>query len=141
MSLFNEEPICALLSYSTKGSAKGTSAIKMSEALKIINEKYPEILIDGELQLDAAIIPEVAKRKAPDSHLAGKANVLIFPDLASGNISYKIVQRLAGAEAIGPIFHGLKFPANDLSRGCSFEDIIGVSVITILQAKNNKNEE
>lgn len=135
--LFGKEPICALLSYSTKGSAKGSSAIKMIEALKIIHDKYPKILVDGEFQIDAAIVPDVAIRKSPDSQLAGKANVLIFPDLASGNISYKLVQRLAKAEAIGPILQGLNFPANDLSRGCSFEDIVGVSIITILQAQNN----
>jgi len=114
-SLFNEEPICALLSYSTKGSAEGPSVTKMRDALEIIKEKYPDIKVDGELQLDAAIVESVAKSKAPESDVAGKANVLIFPDLASGNIAYKLVQRLAKAVAIGPILAGLEYPANPAS--------------------------
>jgi phosphate acetyltransferase len=134
VALFEEEPICALLSYSTKGSAEGDSVIKMREALDILHEKYPEIKVEGELQADAAIIANVARLKAPNSELAGKANILIFPDLASGNICYKLVERLSGATAIGPIFAGLNYPANDLSRGCSIDDIVSVSAATVLQS-------
>jgi phosphate acetyltransferase len=135
-SLFEEEPICALLSYSTKGSAEGDSVTKMREALTMIKEKYPEIKIDGELQADAAIIEDIAQTKAPGSEFAGKANILIFPDLASGNISYKLVQRLAKATAIGPIFAGLAYPGNDLSRGCNSDDIVGATAVTVLQTQN-----
>ncbi len=133
-SLFGKDPICALLSYSTKGSAEGDSVKKMRETLKIVKEKYPEIKIDGELQLDAAIVPSVAKSKAPNSEVKGNANVLIFPDLASGNIAYKLAQRLAKAEAIGPLLAGLAYPANDLSRGCSSSDIFNATAVTVLQA-------
>jgi phosphate acetyltransferase len=132
-SLFNSEPICALLSYSTKGSAEGPTVTKMRATLEIIKQKYPDMQVDGELQLDSAIVDSVAKIKAPDSEIAGKANVLIFPDLASGNIAYKLVQRLAKADAIGPILAGLEYPANDLSRGCSVEDIVGATAVTVLQ--------
>ena len=133
--LTKEEPIVALLSHSTKGSAKHADVDKVLEALEIAKKETPELNIDGELQLDAAIVPEVASMKAPDSKVAGHANVLIFPDLDAGNIGYKLVQRLAKAEAYGPITQGIKKPINDLSRGCSVEDIVGVVAITSVQAK------
>lgn len=129
------EPITAMLSHSTKGSSSHPDVDKVTEAVKIVNEKYPNYLIDGELQLDAAIIPEVASLKAPDSKVAGRANVLIFPDLDAGNIGYKLVQRLAKAEAYGPITQGIKKPVNDLSRGCNVDDIVGVVAITSVQAE------
>ena len=126
----------AFLSYSTKGSAPETElTTKMVEATKIFNENHPEILGDGELQLDAAIVPEIGKSKAPDSKLAGQANTLIFPDLNAGNIGYKLVQRLGKAEAYGPLCQGIAKPVNDLSRGCSPEDIVGVVAITALQSE------
>ncbi len=128
------EPIVALLSYSTKGSAKGPLVDKVALAVKLLQEKRPDILVDGELQLDAAIIDSVGQSKAPSSPVAGKANVLIFPDLQSGNIGYKLVQRLAGAEAYGPILQGFARPVSDLSRGCSIEDIVITSAITMAQA-------
>ncbi len=133
--LTGAEPITAMLSHSTKGSAKHADVDKVVEAVKIANEKYPEYLIDGELQLDAAIVPEVAEMKAPDSEVKGRANVLIFPDLDAGNIGYKLVQRLAKAESYGPITQGIKKPVNDLSRGCSVDDIVGVVAITSVQAQ------
>ena len=125
----------ALLSFSTKGSAEHDDVQKVREAYKIAKEKYPELIIDGELQLDAAIDMDVAKSKAPDSDVAGKANVLIFPDLDAGNIGYKLVQRLGKAEAYGPITQGIKKPVNDLSRGCNVDDIVGVVAITSIQTK------
>jgi phosphate acetyltransferase len=128
------EPAVALLSYSTKGSAKGPLVDKVTTALKLLQEKRPDIASDGELQLDAAIIDSVGKSKAPDSPIAGKANVLVFPDLQAGNIGYKLVQRLAGAEAYGPILQGFAKPVSDLSRGCSIEDIVVTSAITLAQA-------
>lgn len=128
-------PKVALLSYSTKGSAKGRAVDKVSEALKIARQMKPDLLIDAELQVDAAIVPEVAQIKCPDSILAGKANVLIFPDLEAGNIGYKLVQRLAKARAIGPIIVGLNKPASDLSRGCSIEDIVDCVAITAIRAQ------
>ena len=127
----------AMLSYSTYGSAHSPLTDKVVNALEIAKEKYPQFKIDGEFQLDAAIVPEVAKMKAPDSKIAGKANVLIFPDLDAGNIGYKLVQRLAKAEAYGPLCQGIAKPVNDLSRGCSFEDIAGVIAITAVQAQTN----
>lgn len=126
----------AMLSYSTYGSAKSDLTQKMIDATNQIKANNPNLMVDGELQLDAAIIPEVAKMKAPESKLAGQANVLIFPDLNAGNIGYKLVQRLAKAEAYGPLCQGIAKPVNDLSRGCSAQDIVGVVAITALQAQN-----
>ena len=128
------EPKVAMLSYSTYGSAKSDLVTKMQEATKLAKEKAPELAIDGELQLDAAIVDTVAKQKAPASTVAGKANVLVFPNLDAGNIGYKLTQRLAKAEAYGPILQGIAAPVNDLSRGCVAEDIAGVVAITALQA-------
>lgn len=133
-SLCRIEPRVAMLSFSTKGSAEHELITKVREATKIAKEKSPDLLIDGELQLDAAIMPDIAKLKAPESPVAGKANVLIFPDLQSGNIGYKLVQRIAKANCIGPVSQGFAAPVNDLSRGCSPEDIINVIAITALQA-------
>ena len=126
----------AMLSYSTYGSAKSDLTQKMIDATNQIKANNPNLMVDGELQLDAAIIPEVAKMKAPESKVAGQANVLIFPDLNAGNIGYKLVQRLAKAEAYGPLCQGIAKPVNDLSRGCSAQDIVGVVAITALQAQN-----
>lgn len=134
-AFMSSEAKAALLSYSTKGSAKGDSADKVREAIKLVNEKAPELAADGELQLDAALVQSVADIKAPGSTVAGNANVLIFPDLQSGNIGYKLVQRLGKAEAYGPILQGIAKPVNDLSRGCSAEDIAGVVAITAVQAQ------
>ena len=129
------EPHVALLSYSTMGSAGGEVAKKVQEAVAFCKDKAPEVAIDGDLQLDAAIVPTVAQLKAPGSPVAGKANVLVFPDLEAGNIGYKLVQRFAGADAYGPILQGIAKPVNDLSRGCSAEDIVGVVAITAVQAQ------
>ena len=136
--LIGEQAKVAMLSYSTYGSAHSASTEKMIEATKLVKEKAPNLLADGELQLDAAIIPEVAAFKAPDSPLKGEANVLIFPDLGAGNIGYKLVQRLAKAEAYGPLCQGIAKPVNDLSRGCSSEDVAGVIAITAVQAQIKK---
>ena len=133
--LTNQKPITAMLSFSTKGSASHPDVTKVQEAVQIAKVNYPDLVIDGELQLDAAIIPEIAKVKAPNSKVQGNANVLIFPNLDAGNIGYKLVQRLANAEAYGPITQGIKKPVNDLSRGCSTEDIVGVVAITSIQSK------
>ena len=128
------EPKIAMLSFSTKGSAKHEFVDKVVEATKIAKEMAPDMQIDGEMQADAAIVTSVGKKKAPDSKIAGEANVLVFPDLQSGNISYKLVQRLAKAEAIGPILQGMAAPINDLSRGCSVSDIVNLIAITSNQA-------
>ena len=134
-SLVGSKPIIAMLSHSTKGSAKHELVDKVVEATRIAHQQYPGLAIDGELQLDAALVPQVAKSKAPDSEVAGKANVLIFPNLDCGNIGYKLVQRLAKAEAYGPMLQGIAKPVNDLSRGCSWQDIIGVVALTAVQAQ------
>lgn len=133
--LVQEQPKVAMLSYSTYGSAHSASTEKVIEATKLVKEKAPDLLVDGELQLDAAIIPEVAESKAKGSPIQGKANVLVFPDLGAGNIGYKLVQRLAKAEAYGPLCQGIAKPVNDLSRGCSAKDVAGVVAITAVQAQ------
>lgn len=138
--LVGKEPRVAMLSYSTYGSASSPLTEKVIEATRILKEKAPDLLCDGELQLDAAIIPEVAERKAPGSPIAGKANVLIFPDLDAGNIGYKLVQRFGRAEAYGPLCQGIAKAVNDLSRGCSSDDIVGVVAITSVQAQDMEND-
>ena len=137
LNLFGTEPRVAMLSYSTLGSAPDVEGmnLKIREATNLVREKVPNLAVEGEIQLDAAIIPSVASKKAPDSKVAGKANILIFPDLNAGNIGYKLVQRFAHAEAYGPITQGIAKPVNDLSRGCSADDIVGVVAITAVQAQ------
>ncbi len=133
--LTNKEARIALLSHSSHGSAKNDDAQKVVDAVAYIKQNYPDLMADGELQLDAAIVPEVGQSKAPGSPVAGKANALIFPDLDAANIGYKLVQRLGKAEAYGPILQGIAAPVNDLSRGCTVDDIVGVVAITCVQAQ------
>jgi len=135
--LFGTEPKVAMLSYSTLGSAPLVPMTeKVIEATKIVKERCPDLAVDGEMQLDASIVPSVGAKKAPESKVAGKANILIFPDLNAGNIGYKLVERLAKAEAYGPVTQGIARPVNDLSRGCKADDIVGVVAITAVQAEN-----
>lgn len=137
-ALLREEPRVAMLSFSTKGSARHARVSKVTDALEILQAAHPDLQADGELQFDAAFVPAVGETKAPGSNVAGRANVMIFPDLDAGNIGYKITQRVGGYAAIGPVLQGLAKPANDLSRGCSAEDVTQMIAVTVLQAMAQK---
>ncbi len=138
--LFDIDPKIALLSFSTKGSAKDDVVTKVANATKLAQEKAPDLPIDGELQFDAAFVPEVGERKAPGSKVAGHANVFIFPNLEAGNIAYKIAQRLGGFEAYGPILQGLNKPVSDLSRGANEQDVYQIAIITVIQSLANESK-
>ena len=136
--LFGINPKIAMLSFSTKGSAKHPEVDKIREATAILKYRKPKLIVEGELQVDAALIPEIAKRKCPNSIIKGDANILIFPNLESANIAYKLVERLAKAKAIGPFLQGLKKPINDLSRGCDYKDIVNLTAFTVVECQNIK---
>jgi phosphate acetyltransferase len=138
---FGIKPRVAMMSFSTKGSAEHPVLQKLRDAVKIVKKKRPDIVIDGEIQVDAALVPSVAKAKCPGSPIQGNANVFIFPDVTCGNISYKLVERLGNAKAIGPILQGLALPVNDLSRGCSVQDIVDVTAVTVVEAQQVEREK